>query len=372
MSTLRVSILGAGNAGLTAAYHLSQQGTIAVCLYGAPGFDEQLDAIAEAGGIRARAEKEGAPLLLAGLARPHTLTRSLAEAAAFADVLILPVPSFAQEALFLELLPHLRDGQLICLMPGNYGSLVLRRLQQQKGYGHLALTFVDCISIPWATRIVGPAELAIFGIKQELPAAALPASRTVEAFSRLQPLLPLPLVPLRNVLEAGLENINFGGHPLLTICSMGILENHDGQFSFYRDCCSPGVARAAEQLDVERLRVGEALGMTLRSELDAMNRLYGTDFDSVLNINRQSSTHSKLNSAPASPQSRYISEDVPFLMVPCRELAQLTGVETPVLDACLNLAGAFNQTDYRQHGRTLAHMGLAGMAVEEMLATVAA
>lgn len=102
MSTLRVSILGAGNAGLTAAYHLSQQGTIAVCLYGAPGFDEQLDAIAEAGGIRARAEKEGAPLLLAGLARPHTLTRSLAEAAAFADVLILPVPSFAQEALFFR------------------------------------------------------------------------------------------------------------------------------------------------------------------------------------------------------------------------------------------------------------------------------
>ncbi|MFC3530976.1 NAD/NADP octopine/nopaline dehydrogenase family protein [Vogesella facilis] len=369
MSPLRVSVLGAGNAGLTAAYHLSREG-VEVCLYGAPGFDQQLDAIQCQGGITALAELEGEALQLAGHAALHTLTRSLAAAAAFADILLLPVPSFAQEALFVALLPHLRSGQLICLMPGNYGSLVLRRLQREHGYAALDLTFVDCISIPWATRIVAPAQLAIFGVKRHLPAAALPAGRTRAALARLQPLLPLPLTPLGNVLEAGLENINFGGHPLLTICSMGLLENSGGRFSFYRDCCSPGVARAAEQLDAERLQVGAALGLRLRSELAAMNDLYGTQFDSVLALNRQSDTHSKLHSAPEGPQSRYISEDVPYLLVPCHELARLCGLATPILDACLNLAGAFNQTDYRRHGRTLASMGLAGTPPAALLAAL--
>lgn len=369
MTATRISILGAGNAGLTAAYHLSLEGR-EVCLYGAPGFDQQLQAIRERNGIEALAELEGAPLLLAGQVMPHTLTTSLAEAAAFAEVLVLPVPSFAQEALFLDLLPHLRSGQIICLMPGNYGSLVLRRLQREQGYADLDLTFVDCISIPWATRIVAPAQLAIFGIKRHLPAAALPTSRTTAALSRLQSVLPLPLTPLRNVLEAGLENINFGGHPLLTICSIGLLENYQGRFSFYRDCCSPAVARAAERLDAERLQVGAAIGLPLRPELEAMNELYGTDFDSVLALNRHSETHSKLNSAPDGPQSRYLSEDVPYLMVPCFELARLCQVETPILEACLNFAAAFNQTEYRQSGRTLAKMGLAGLPATELVSAL--
>lgn len=47
-----VTVIGAGNAGLTAAYHLSLHGCN-VCLYGSPGFDEPLDDIEQKGGIEA-------------------------------------------------------------------------------------------------------------------------------------------------------------------------------------------------------------------------------------------------------------------------------------------------------------------------------
>ena len=365
-----VSVIGSGNAGLTAAYHFSLMGT-RVCLYGAPGFDQPLNDIAQYGGIQALAQYNGVPLEFAGFQPIHTLSRDLAEAVAFSDVLVLPVPSFAQEPLFRAILPHLRDGQTLLLMPGNYGSLVFNRIKQEEGYQTLDVTLVAAISIPWATRIVGPAQLAILGMKQQLPVAALPASRTQEAIARLQPLMPLPLTALDNVIAVGLENINFGGHPLLTTLNMGLLENFDGKFNYYKDCCSTATARAAAVMEQERLAVGGTLGLTLKSELEAMNSLYGLNADSVYELNRTSETHGKLNSAPKSAQDRYITEDAAYLLVPCFELGRLAGIKTTLVESCLHINNAYNETDYFCSGRTLDKMGLTGKSVQEIMELVA-
>lgn len=366
----RVSVIGSGNAGLTAAYHFSLQGAN-VCLYGAPGFDQPLRDIEQQGGIRALSRYNDVPLTYAGFQPIHTISRDLAETIAFSDLLILPVPSFAQEPLFTEMLPHLRDGQIIMLMPGNYGSLVLNHIKQDQGYDSLNITFVDAISIPWATRIVGPADIAILGMKEFLPVAAFPATQTEAAITKLQPVMPLPLKPLGNVIEAGLENINFGGHPLLTTLNMGLLENFDGQFNYYKDCCSVSTAKAAAVMEAERQAVGKALGLTLQPELDAMNALYNMACESVYEVNRTSETHGKLNSAPNSASNRYITEDAAYLLVPCYELGQLVGIDTPMVTSCLHIDNAYNETNYFETGRTLKKMGLNNLSAQEIMDFVA-
>ncbi len=256
-------------------------------------------------------------------------------------------------------------------MPGNYGSLVLNRIKQQQGYQALDITFVDAISIPWATRIIGPAQIAILGMKQYLPVAAFPARRTEQAIGRCKGIMPLPLRPLAHVIEAGLENINFGGHPLLTTLNMGLLENFKGEFNYYRDCCSTSTAKAAAVMEQERIRIGKALGIELTSELDAMNSLYGMKCESVYEANRTSVTHGKLNSAPSSASNRYITEDAAYLLVPCFEFAKLTGLETPLIESCLHIDNAYNSTNYFEKGRTLQKMGLSEMSVAEVLNFVA-
>ncbi|MDV5168512.1 NAD/NADP-dependent octopine/nopaline dehydrogenase family protein [Photobacterium rosenbergii] len=368
--THRVSIIGSGNAGLTAAYHFTKHGAD-VCLYGSPGFDQPLQDIEQRGGIEALGDFNEVELTFAGFEPIDKISRDLGETLAYADILVLPVPSFAQEPLFIDMLPHLRDGQVIMLMPGNYGSLVLNRIKHEQGYGQLDITFVDAISIPWATRIVGPAQLAILGMKEFLPVAAFPATRTQEAINALKEVMPLPLTPLKNVIEAGLENINFGGHPLLTTLNMGLLENFDGQFNYYKDCCSVSTAKAAAVMEKERLAIGELLGLTLKPELDAMNALYGMDCKTVYEVNRTSETHGKLNSAPNSASNRYITEDAAYLLVPCYELAQLTGVEAPMITACLHIDNAYNDTDYFTTGRTLKKMGLDNLSAQEIMDFVA-
>lgn len=368
-TTPRVSIIGTGNAALTAAYHISASGT-EVCLFGSPGFADPLDEIREAGGITADEEFHGSPLQFPGFQPIHTLTEDVAEAVAFADVLLLPVPSFAQVALFDLLLPHLRDDQLLLLLPGNFGSLELRRRQKERGFTQ-RLLFAEAISSPWACRITGPAHVAIMGLKTCLPTAVLPADRSDEALEMLTPILPLPITPLPNVLAAGMENINYGGHPLLTTLSMGLLENFEGKFNYYRDCCSPATSRAAAVMEAERQSIGHAFGLQLMSELEAMNTLYGMHAESVYELNRTSEAHGSIG-APDSPRHRYISEDVPYLLIPCQQLARLAGVPTPMIDACVTVAGAYNETDYVSAGRNLESMGLTGRSVSEALTLVSA
>ena len=121
-----------------------------VCLYGAEGFNQPLKDIAEHGGITALAEDDGVDLLLPGFQSIARLTSDVAQAVAYSELLVIPVPSFAQEPIFRSMLPSLRSGQLIYLLPGNYGSLEMARIAIEAGYGHLDLTFIDAATIPWA------------------------------------------------------------------------------------------------------------------------------------------------------------------------------------------------------------------------------
>ena len=361
----KVTIIGAGNGGMTAAYHLSKLGN-SVCIYDSPSFDKQIKAINEKGGIEAVSELHGCDMMFSGFEKIEKATSNIKEAVEFSDLLIMICPSFAQEILFNDMLPHLKDGQTIMLMPGNYGGLVLNKIKNESEKKDLDITFVDSISIPWACRIVDSAKIAIMGLKEYIPMSVYPYSDLEKFKEQVKDVLPLEVRFLRNPLIAGLENINFGGHPLMTTLNMGLLENFDGQFNYYRDCCSPATSRAAAKMDLERLSVGKAYDFELKSELDAMNSLYASDYETVYEFNRASKTHVKISSAPNSSKARYITEDVPYLLIPCYELAEKAGLKLPIVESCIHIASAYNDTDYFKTGRTLKKMGLDKLTVEEI------
>lgn len=217
---------------------------------------------------------------------------------------------------------------------------------------------MDAITIPWACRITAPGVITIMGIKEFLPLSIFAEHNGIgDVEAILNTIIPIPVDVLDNPIIAGLENINFGGHPLLTTLNMGILENFDGNFNYYKDCCSPATANAAAKMDKERLAVGDCLGLKLKTELEAMNALYASDYKTVYEFNRASTTHGKITSGPNSSKSRYITEDVPYLLVPCYDLATLCGIKVPIIESCIHIASAYNETDYFKTGRTLEKMG---------------
>lgn len=361
-------MIGAGNGGMTAAYHLSRLGN-EVCVYDSPSFDRQIRAIHEKRGIEALQQSaQGDLYLFGGFERIAKATTNIEEAVSFADTMVMICPSFAQEILFESMIPYLRDGQVLIVMPGNFAGLVLNRMLQESPRKGMEFTFVDSISIPWATRLTGDAQLAIMGIKKFLPVSIFPGKNaTADVKARVEAAIPIPVEYLKSPLEAGLENINFGGHPLMTTVNIGLLENFEGGFNYYVDCCSPSTARATAKMDLERLHVGTAYGYELRSELSMMNALYDAQCETVYEFNRSSVTHGKVKNAPSSARERYISEDVPYLLVPIYELAVKAGIRPVIMESIIHLASAYNDEDYFATGRTLEKMGLGGMTAEEIV-----
>jgi opine dehydrogenase len=62
--------------------------------------------------------------------------------------------------------------------------------------------------------------------------------------------------------------------------------------------------------------------------------------------------------APGQINTRWLTEDVPYGLVPWSDLGGQLGVATPVIDATIALASAALGTDFRQEARALASIGL--------------
>lgn len=365
----KITVIGAGNGGVTAAYHFSKLGH-SICLYDQPEFSTHLDAIGQQGGIEALSELHEVTLMFSGFEKIDKVTTKMAEAVAYSNVLVMVVPSFAQELLFEKMLPYLTNDHVLVSMPGNYASLVMNHQREVLGYKDLEMTFVDAISIPWACRLSTPGSVGIMGIKEFIYAGVYPKSKEDDIMDRLNAFFPIEVRALENVIEAGLENINFGGHPLVTTLNIGLLENFNGEFNYYCDCVSPSTDKASAKMEKERLAVGKGLGLELRPELEMMNALYNSNCKSVYEFNKTSVTHGKIHSAPNSAKSRYITEDVPNILVPVYEFSKMVGIKSPIIESCITIASTYNDTDYFEEGRTLEKMGLKDMTIDEIQAYV--
>lgn len=363
---MKITVIGAGNGGVTAAYHFSKLGHD-ICLYDQEIFDTQIKAIEKNGGIKAVDKINDVDLILSGHQTIDKVTTSMSEALKYSDLLVMIVPSFAQEILFDLMVPYLSNDHTLFSLPGNYASLVLENRKKRLGYHQLNLTYVDAMTIPWACRLSEPGSVGIMGIKEFIYAGVFPKSKEEESLKMINDFFPIEVKPLKNVIEAGLENINFGGHPLITTLNIGLLENFSGQFNYYCDCVSPSTDKASVKMESERLIVGSGLGFELKAELDMMNALYNTDAKSVYEFNKTSVTHGKIHSAPDSSSSRYITEDVPNILVPVYEFSKLLELEVPIIESCIRIASVYNDVDYFTEGRTLEKMGLSKMSKSAIL-----
>jgi len=371
----RVAVLGAGNAGHAAAFELSLKGN-EVMLFEHPDFAKSLEGIRQKGGIEAvkelTADGKVIPAMLSGFAKIAGLTTDPQAALGFADVVLMFVPQFAQEAIFKLVMPHLRDGQVFVILPGNFGSLIFKKMMREAGINK-KVTFVETTSIPYAVRVIAPGTVYIEGKKSAFSAASFPASEIKSALEALKGVLFLEVIALKNVLEVWLSNPNMIMHVATATLGMGPMESRQGRIQFYAEGCSASVAKVLEKEDQERLAVGRAYGLKLRSFIESINSFYGLNVKSIRDFAANTPVHNRMpNDSPQSPKERYISEDCPCGLVPVYEFGKAAGVACPTMEAIIRIDNIYNDVDYFKTGITLEKLGLSGKGKEEILALIAA
>jgi len=351
------AVLGAGHGGKAMAAHLALMG-FSVTLWNRTL--ENVAVIKKRGGIELESY-EGGPR---GFGRLTRVTSDLHQALECAEVIMVVVPSSAHADIARAAAPHLTHGQVVVLHPGRTGGALEFAKVLRDNDCTADVTVSEAETLIYASRSEGPAQSRIFRIKEAVPVAALPATRTPRVLEALAAAYP-QFIDGTSVLHTGLNNMGAIFHPALTILNAGRIESTGGDFQFYIDGATPSVARVLEVLDRERVTVAAAVGIRARTAQEWLKMAYdATGADLYEAIHNQSGYYG-IN-APPTLNHRYVFEDVPMSLVPLATLGQRYGVSVQGMDAIIRLACIIHRTDYWRRGRTLDKLGIEGLSVTEL------
>lgn len=346
-NTKRVAILGAGPGGIATAAVLACRGFDITLFNRSP---QRISAIVEAGGVTTEGD------LGEGFVKLPCVTLDIAEALEGCHIVMCFTPAYGQRPLAELCAPFIRPGMSFVLASGSAGSLEVAQVFRAHDIDVVGDVLLgETLTLPQSARMVGPAAVRI-KLPWQPRTAAFPACNNARLYAALDGVIRY--LPSPNVLDTGLNNVNFIIHPGPMLLNYAAVERADGYLSLMNEGMTDGVLRCMDALDVEKMAICRALGLT------------PIDIDSVYIELGSSPSIYREKGEPFGMRdriwSRYIEEDTAYGTVLFSSLGKLLGVPTPVSDSINTLLGVVEQTDYYARGRTAETLGLAGRSVDEI------
>lgn len=307
-----------------------------------------------------------------GLAVPSRMTTDLAGALRGAEAAIVVLPTFLHADVARSMIEaDMRTDLPVILNPGHTGG-ALEFAQVFVGMGRRPPPLVEFSTLTYVARKYAPDSVTVSGRAGAVKAASLGAAPEVlDLAGRLFP----GVTPVRDVIASGLANVNMVLHAPGSVLAAAWVEATGGNFTFYVDAMTEGVARVVRALDGERLAVARAFGHDLPNLMGEM-QLIGTidsleDPDDYRAAISTGSANQRIR-GPGSFDHRYYKEDFGHGLLPFLEFGRVAGIDVPVADALMRLAQTAVGVDYRVGGRTAEAMGLAGLSMAGLLEKVRA
>jgi opine dehydrogenase len=346
---VKIAVLGGGNGSFAAAGDFALQ-----------GHEVQLwrrDAAAVA-----EHRAQGSRILLKDARGRHDaqlalVTSDIGEAIRDAELILCPVPAFAQADIAKLLAPHLRDGQVVFLPPATFGSMIFAQAAHRAG-NDANVAFAETGTLPWLTRKHGPFEVAITIRAKRLPVGVFPLKLSEHALAVIGRAFPGVIEPCGDALSGALMNAGPIIHPPLIVMNAAPLEHFD-RWDIHKEGTQAAVRRVTDALDTERIAVREGFGY--RGPHFPLANHYAKEGEEWM-YGRGS--HDRLTDSGdwreriVLTEHRYMMEDLRLGLSFLVSAAQLAGVETPLAKSFLAIGGAICNEDFMRSGRTLASLGL--------------
>lgn len=325
-----------------------------------------------------------------GTAHFNKVTTSLKEALDVADILIVAVPAVGHTAFFKQMVPHLRDGQIIHIFPDNYGSLLFRKVMREMNC-HKEVVVGGWSSAPFGSRIdmEGPYVLPSTRIMYRavtLRGAALPMTYQEVFLESIKYIRAMDGITSGDgptsadtVMDTGFSNVNPILHCPGVILGAGTIENYGlmygdnkKDFSIYCHVYSPTVSKVQYAVYKEECALAEAMDVGIQhfreEQFYSRSNILGPEymgddmfvpFDEVFDM--------AIGTGPFKVDHRYLTEDIPIGCHVYHELGKKFGVKTPVVDSMITMASAMLGRDFYAEGYTLDYLDIGHMDKEELL-----
>jgi opine dehydrogenase len=343
----RIAILGAGPGGIAAAAVLSRDGYDVSLFNRSP---ERITPLVEVGGVSIEGDlgEEFVPI--------PTITTDIAEAVAGSDVVFCFTPAYGQRPLAEQAAPHLEAGAAFVLASGSAGSLEVAQVFADQGIDVVDDVLLgETLTLPQSARMTEPDQIRI-RLPSTVRLAAFPARNNERLYERLQGVIRFR--PSPNVLDTGINNVNFLIHPAPMLLNYAAVERADGFLSIMNEGMTDGVLRCMDALDAEKMALASALGLEPIS-LDDLYRETGSGPEVYRRRGEPFGLRDRI-------WPRYIDEDTPYGTVMLSSLGRQLGVPMPVCDAINTLLSVVERTDFQATGRTAEALGLGGMSADEI------
>ncbi|MGD2271698.1 MAG: NAD/NADP octopine/nopaline dehydrogenase family protein [Desulfobacterales bacterium] len=355
MNSMNIAVMGGGNGSHTIAADLALKG-LSVNLFEMEQFASSMQKVFETGEI------EMTGVAGSGKAKMNRVTTDIVAAIKDVEVIFIPLPGFTISAYAKLLAPHLTEDQVVVIMPGTLGALEFRQTLKSSGSSNRIIV-AETGGLPFATRLVAPGKVQTFHTRSVCALAAIPGSKGSLVYAKIKDLYSFALK--KTVIETGFGHLTPLLHPAGCLLNAGRIERSRGEFYMYEEGMTPSVVRVIESLDMERIQIGKRLGIQLSTGVDMMVESgygpRGTLWESL-----NGSAGLTPVKGPPSLENRYVTEDIPYGLVAWASIGDAVGVETPIMDALIDLGSVIMGKDCRQIGRNLDCMGLSGKDLKQI------
>ncbi|MBR2852976.1 MAG: NAD/NADP octopine/nopaline dehydrogenase family protein [Clostridia bacterium] len=326
-----------------------------------------------------------------GNAKFDMVTDDMAKAVDGVKLILVCIPSVAHEAFFEQLAPLLKDGQIVHIIPDNYGSLRLRKKLRETG-SRAKVIIGGWSSAPYGTRIVTeggvptPEQYLVYRAIT-LRGAALPDADSDDLLESTRYLGCFDSITQgdghvkgKTVLDIGFSNVNPVIHVPGTVLGASVMENfgriyggHDRfQYSIYSHAFCPSLSEVQVAFYEEETALAEAIGVDLarypREDFFSRASILGPEYmgeGCIIPFEEQWPTG--FTTGPFTIQNRYITEDVPVGCHVYHELGKKFGIATPVIDSMITIASVMTGQDFYKTGVKLEDLGIGHLDKDQLL-----
>lgn len=243
----------------------------------------------------------------------------------------------------------LPENSRVVILNGNWGALEFYSvLAEECKAKNVLLGETGGMPILSASNEVGVC--AMSKIKNQITLASIPAAGISVMMEELKEIWPF-LVAAENVVETSINNMNPILHAPITLFNITRLENGE-DYSYYGDAATSMVMKYMGKADAERMAVAAAAGVKVESALDIMNSFWDDKYDSMYDALKLNKMY-VANRGPTSLSYRFITEDVPYGVVPLLHLSRWLQVPAPYMETMISAYSLLMDYDFMANGPVL-------------------
>lgn len=389
---MRLTVCGAGNSGKAIAADAALAG-YDVCLYEMPEYSKTIAPIMETKYINIYGPQVNYKNIhREGVATLKMVTTNIEKAIKGAEVIAVSVQSLGYEKLFHLMIPYLEEGQIVLLMPDNYGTCILRKLMQKESCKKRIIV-AGANSMPYAARVSNNSSVnQVFILYRQTMQTidTFPSSDWNEYWKVMEKFEPYAAANIKHgdtILAVNMDNLNPIIHVPSVLLNAGTIDNwgimddvgsNSIYYSVYRHGFSNSVSKIQYAFYEEQKLIAEAMGIKFDeiekdlffTRLSLVGPLVMGEKYERVPLTDQIPKWYRMEYDPDSKfrvDGRYLTEDIP---VGCRmyyELGRLCGVKTPLLESLINIGGIITGKNYFQEGFNLNYLGLGNLDKTELV-----